>query len=157
MQLKKAVDLKKCTFQALFVSHRHNNMRMRSFVCEQCQPSMQPPHTMSHIRGSESLLVARQAPPHHSCQGNACMQRQLEKWRSMLGVGGSNRGLVVVVVVVGEEPDKFKAAASPNMVMVVVVVVCLCVCLVNWCTCVDSDKAGGRVGSVKVGWKWMCV
>lgn len=33
--------------------------------------------------------------------------------------------------------------------------VCACVC--NWCTCVDSDKAGGRDTSVKVAWKWLCV
>lgn len=61
-------------------------------------------------------MVARQAPPHHSCQGNACMHRD----------GGVCWGLVVFIEDCWregewkkegeEEPDKFNATVSPDMV-----------------------------------------
>lgn len=95
--------------------HHHNNNHKcahggGSFVCDQTSSSSITTSAIFAIshRKQWERPVARQAPPHHSCQGNACMQRQLEKcW-----------GLVVTTLVDwwwwGEEPDKFKAAASPT-------------------------------------------
>lgn len=92
-----------------------------------------PPLSVTEGR-SASLLVARQAPSHHSCQGNACMQMQLERWRTALGVGGYTTGLV------GGGARQVQGHCSKHGLMAVVMRM---VCVVNGCTCVGWDKAGG--------------
>lgn len=83
---------------------------MRSLVRNKASssPVCKPP-PQYHIAIKEgyrlSLVVARQAPPHHSCQGNACMQRD----------GGACWGLVVSTEDGWrEELDKFNATVSPT-------------------------------------------
>ena len=113
-------------FFGLWPWQQQPEIQVRSFVCNQSLSNTvcKPPHHISNIGGSESLLVARQAQPHHSCQGNACMQRD----------GGVCWGLVV-------KPEDWWGGGArqvqghrfPNMVLMVVMMVCVYVCV---CECV---------------------